>query len=165
LEIFRRTLIALFAFELSSEPGCSAVFAQDPVPGYQRRLVADMLIVSALKLRPPVAVVVFVITNDLLFHFSGGPVSTLLRIDPELVRLFDTGFHHRKIESAISQQTPDAKTSGSNLSKCRASAASTVADNIQSCAMLIITSSTRRACHTAVRPRTGVRRRPGVTAA
>jgi len=63
------------------------------------------------------------------------------------------GFHQRNIVKAISQHTAEAMTSGARCRNSFANAASTAADNIQSCARLIITSSTRRACHTADLPR------------
>ena len=62
------------------------------------------------------------------------------------------GFHQIKIENAISQQTPDATTSGTSCWYSCAKAASTAAAKIQSCAILIITNKASRACQTAVRP-------------
>src|ERR1043166_1083870 len=56
------------------------------------------------------------------------------------------------IDRVISRQTPEATTSGSKTEYCRASAASTVAARIQSCAILIMTSMINRACHTAAWP-------------
>lgn len=49
-----------------------------------------------------------------------------------LVRRRGDGFHHKKIERAISQHTPEAITSGTSCLKWAASAASIVADKIQS---------------------------------
>ena len=94
-----------------------------------------MLIMSAFKFGPPVAFIVLIKGNYLLFHQR------------------TTGFHHRMIESAISQQMPDATTNGASCLYSWASAASTAADSIQSCARLIITSNARRDCQIAVRPR------------
>lgn len=57
------------------------------------------------------------------------------------------------IERAISQQTPEAMTSGQSWRNSRPSPASTAAESIHNWAMFIIISSARRACHIAVRPR------------
>jgi hypothetical protein len=62
-------------------------------------------------------------------------------------------------EIDMSQQTPDAITSGHICLSLRASAASTVAASIQSCAMLSITSMISRALSSAALPRPVERRR------
>lgn len=94
-----------------------------------------MLEVSALELGAPVTLDIRVITIDLALH------------------LRPAGLHHKKTVSAMNQQAPEAATSGVSCANSRAKAASTAAESIQSCAMLIITSNASRACETAVRPR------------
>ena len=95
-----------------------------------------MTVVTALEQDPPVALVIGVEFNYALLHRGGL-----------------TGFHQRKIVSAMSQQSAEAMTRGVSCLRSRASAASTTPDNIQSCARLIIIRMTILACHTALRPR------------
>ena len=112
---------------------------------------------SADEFRPPIVFLIFIETDNFSFHFP--------RKYPVLVWRREAGFHHKKIVSAIAQQTPDEMTSGKSCLYSRARAASTVADKIQSCAMFIITNKTRRACQTAVRPLVKTRRVVGTSSA
>jgi hypothetical protein len=70
-----------------------------------------------------------------------------------LVERRETGLHQKTIDSIINQHTPEERASGASTEQWRASAASTVADSIQSCATLIMTSRISLACETAARPR------------
>ena len=66
--------------------------------------------------------------------------------------LIFVGFHHKRSVSVIRKQIPEEAMSGGRKANCAAKQASTVAERIQSCAILIITSRMRRACSTAARP-------------
>src|SRR5262249_22624694 len=102
------------------------------------RIVTNMLVMTAIEFGPPMVFAILVESGYSAFHRRREPA----------------GFHQRKMVSAINQHISDAATSGSKCFISPASAASTVADSIQSCAMLIITSRTSRACQTAERPTT-----------
>ena len=64
--------------------------------------MAHVLIVAAIELGSPMAFVIGVKSDDLSFHSYADP---LLRRP--------AGFHQRNIVSAMSQEMPDAMTSGS----------------------------------------------------
>lgn len=65
----------------------------------------------------------------------------------------ETGFHQKTMLKEISQQTNEAMTSGGSCLNSCASAASTVAESVQSWARLIIIKSITFACQMAVLPR------------
>lgn len=60
--------------------------------------MTHMLVMAAREFRSPVTDVVLVECNDLLVHLPRA----------------GTGFHHRKMVSAIAQQMSDATTSGTS---------------------------------------------------
>jgi hypothetical protein len=140
------------AFQFVPEPAGAPFRRQDPFAYAKRRFMTNMLGMTAIEDGTPVAFVVLLEVSDVSLHG--------FRTKPLLVRRSDAGFHQRNIVRAISQHTAEATISGTSWPNSRASAASIAADNIQSCAMLIITSSASRACQIAVRPRTGGRRAP-----
>ncbi len=145
LKILRLIFSAFFAVERCAQFFAPSFFVQNPFARNERRFVANMLKMSAFERCSPIIFAVCVKTDYLSFHYFAGSLCIIFRRE--------AGFHQRKIESAIAQQTPDEITSGKSFAKCPASAASTVADRTQSCAIFIITSITSRACQTAVRPR------------
>lgn len=65
-----------------------------------------VLAMSAFQLGAPIAQFVLIEADDSLLHFSRKQLVLVVRRD--------AGFHHRKIVKAMSQQTPDAITSGNN---------------------------------------------------
>lgn len=60
--------VTFFAFELMAQHGIAAGLRGDPLAGHPRGIVADVLVVSAVELCDPVALVVFVIADDGLLH-------------------------------------------------------------------------------------------------
>ena len=87
-------LIALSAFEFDADPLFPFSRFEDPSTIGQRSLMANVLKVAAFKFGPPVAFIVVVKSNDLLLHCRA------------------SGFHQMMMETAISQQTAEAATSG-----------------------------------------------------
>lgn len=111
--------------------------------------MSHVLQMAARQFRSPMGIFIEIKADDRLNHVLKDPPGVELR--------FGAGFHQRKIVKAIAQHTTEAMIRGQSLSKWRARAASIAADKIQSWARLIITSMTRRACQTAVRPRSSCR--------
>ena len=62
--VFGSTFVAFFAFEQMSQHGITGLLSGDPFAGYFWRIVADMLIVSAVELRDPVPLFVSVVADD-----------------------------------------------------------------------------------------------------
>jgi hypothetical protein len=61
-------LVALFAIELDADPALPALRGRHPRTLLPRRLMADVLRVSALKLGHPVGVLILMEADDFLFH-------------------------------------------------------------------------------------------------
>ena len=144
IKIFLLVFVAFSAFKLFADAGVAAFFGLSPFAERQRRVVSNVLIVAAAELGTPMLLIVLIETCYPLSHRN-----RRLRCSRDFGSV---GFHQRNIVNAITQQTPDATTSGMSCLKCPASAASIVAERIQSCAMFIITSKARRACQMAERP-------------
>ena len=84
-------LLALFvafaAFQLHTDPFAPALLGKHPLAAAQRRVMADVLAVSAFEHRAPVRLVVELEIGYPLLHFFA--------TYPVLVRRGEAGFHHR----------------------------------------------------------------------
>jgi hypothetical protein len=126
--------VAPLAIKFKTDARGAALLIQNPGPVSHWRIMSYVLAMFAFQNCAPMILVVFVEAGDLLFHRLSS------RTYPLLVFLREVGRHHRMIESVTRKQTPEAATSGISSEKWRASAASTVAARIQSCAILIMTN-------------------------
>jgi hypothetical protein len=63
-----RFFVTVLAVEVDSETRVTSLFGQYPCARYEGRVVSHVLIVAALKLRSPVAVLIFFVASYLSFH-------------------------------------------------------------------------------------------------
>ena len=102
----RRLFVAAFAIKFEANSGGAALFSQNPRSSRHRRIVPEVLSMTAFQNGAPMVLIVLIKACDLLLHLS------LLRTYPLLVFLREVGRHHLMIESVIAKQRPEATTSG-----------------------------------------------------
>jgi len=94
VEILRNALVAFFTFELKPDAGYSSLFGQNPFASSERRIVPDVLVMSAFEFCTPVAFIVRVVANYPFFHeLSRAAATTAGRTPPEKYRQRDNPAH------------------------------------------------------------------------
>ena len=93
--------LTFHAIQFGANAFCSLVFIQHPFSIPERRVMTDVLVMTAVEFHAPMAIHVSVELHYPAFH----------QADP--LRRAPTGRHQKNMDSEISQQTPEAITRGS----------------------------------------------------
>jgi hypothetical protein len=84
--------IALLAFETVSEHFVTSRLRRHPFANRPRRIVADVLVVTAGEMSDPVAFVVDVVAGDRLLHFCTSPNGTIGLVELGAAALISRSF-------------------------------------------------------------------------